>query len=123
MKNLLVITLLFSSFVLYSQQYPTLDCERENESPATGMSYTKIKILQFKSGGTIMFNNFPMTIIGLDNDTILAEREYKVGSFPKRINLRINRITNDVYVTRFIKEFGKDEWKETTMRYHTCKLR
>ena len=78
MKNLLVITLLFLSFGLYSQSI-ILDCEREKESPETGMHYTKIEILQFKSGGTIMFNNFSITIDAIGQERIYAEREYGVG--------------------------------------------
>ena len=122
MKNLLVITLLFSSFGLYGQSI-ILDCEREKESPETGMYYTKIEILQFKSGGTVMFNNFPMTIYSLGNERIMAEREYNVPRFPQRFLLQINRMDNDVFETHFIKQFGEDEWKETVSRYHTCKLR
>ena len=122
MKNLLVITLLFLSFGLYSQSI-ILDCEKEKESPDTGTQYTKIEILQFKSGGTVMFNNFPMTINALHNDMIWAEREYNVGSFPKRMKLQINRISNSVFVSHFVKEFGEDEWKETVLRSYTCKLR
>ena len=122
MKKLLVITLLFSSFGLYSQQYPTLDCEREDEY-SDNMLHTKIKILEFKSGGTVMFNNFQMTINALHNDMIWAEREYNVGSFPKRMKLQINRISNSVFVSHFVKEFGEDEWKETVLRSYTCKLR
>ena len=122
MKNLLVITLLFSSFGLHSQSI-ILDCESEKESPETGMDYTKIEILQFKSGGTVMFNNFPITIDSIGQERIWAEREYGVRSFPHKIKLQINRMSNDVWSTHFIKEFGKDEWRETVMRYHNCKLR
>ena len=120
MKNLLVITLLFSSFGLYSQSI-ILDCEDETEYYDQPF-YKKIEIINFAEGGTVMLNNFPMKIYSLGNERIMAESEYYVGSFQKRIRLQIDRMSNEVIQTHWNKEFS-GEWKEAIAYNYNCKLR
>ena len=128
MKNLLVITLLFSSFGFGSAPY-ILDCVIDKKQSGLAMSNRDLKIKIFGStnfpprkGSLIEYNLAPLFITKITEDNFFAERRFQ-GDLGFKIvhKLQINKIS-----PQFISYFYRDvngELTETHRDSGNCKLR
>ena len=127
MKNLLVITLLFSSFAISKQ---ILDCERDTDPNDTFANFSddfKIVIhaetfLPIKTGTLIEYNLVPLNVTYVTAGNIFAERKYESEFGSTLIHkLQIGRNTTFFSSTYYRVDDG--ERTKTNDYRGGCKLR
>ena len=126
MKNLLVITLLFSSFAFSKQ---ILDCERNtdpNSPVGTFSDDFKIIIhaetfLPIKTGTLIEYNLVPLNVTYVTDGNIFAERKYKSYGSTMIHKLQIGRNTAFFSSTYYLVD--DNELTKTDDYSGGCKLR
>lgn len=121
MKNLLVITLLFSSFAIHSKSLLSeyLDCERK-EKNSTKTIHAKVRIDDFSKNGTVMFNLYPLRIDEISDEFISAIRITKQDS---RMILLISR--KDLSLNESYYDYNEESgnYNKLVDRNYDCKLR